>query len=73
MINIDFKRYHIRSMNAGSEEERLQINQELKDLYASLTEDDKKDFNAQLQKFLTVEVSKIKSNYESVNGLNRSN
>ena len=73
MINIDFKRFHIRSMNAASDEERGQINQELKDLYASLGEDDKKDFNEQLQKFLSKEVSRIKSDYESVNGLGQPN
>lgn len=73
MLNFDFKRFHIRSMNAGSEQERVAINQELKDLYASLSEDDKKVFNEQLQKFLTKEVSRIKSDYESVQGLNQSN
>lgn len=73
MLNFDFKRFHIRSMNAGSEQERAAINQELKDLYASLSEDDKKVFNEQLQKFLTKEVSRIKSDYESVQGLNQSN
>jgi len=73
MINIDFKRFHIRSMNAASDEERGQINQELKDLYASLGDDDKKDFNEQLQKFLSKEVSRIKSDYESVNGLGQPN
>jgi hypothetical protein len=73
MLNFDFKRFHIRSMNAGSDQERAAINQELKDLYASLSEDDKKIFNEQLQKFLTKEVSRIKSDYESVQGLNQAN
>ena len=72
-MDFDFKRFHIRSMNAGSDEERGQINQELKDLYSSLEEDDKKAFNAQLQKFLSTEVSRIKSDYESVHGLDRPN
>lgn len=73
MLNFDFKRFHIRSMNAGSDQERAAINQELKDLYAALSEDDKKVFNEQLQKFLAKEVSRIKSDYESVQGLNQSN
>lgn len=73
MPEFDFKRFHIRSMNAGSDEERAQINQELKGLYASLNEEDKAVFNEQLQKFLTREVSRIKSDYESVNGLDRPN
>lgn len=73
MPEFDFKRFHIRSMNAGSDEERAQINQELKDLYTSLSEEDKTDFNQQLQKFLAREVSRIKSDYESVHGLDRPN
>jgi hypothetical protein len=72
MQEFDFKRYHIRSMNA-SDEERAAINLELKSLYEALSEEDKKVFNAQLQKFLTREVSRIKSDYESVNGLNQPN
>ncbi|MCF2489756.1 hypothetical protein [Dyadobacter sp. CY347] len=73
MPEFDFKRFHIRSMNAGSDEERAQLNQELKDLYASLSEEDKLTFNEQLQKFLAREVSRIKSDYESVHGLDRPN
>jgi hypothetical protein len=73
MPKFDFKRYHIRSMNAGSDAERAEINQELKDLYASLAEEDKKIFNEELQKFLTTEVGRIRSDYESVKGFNQPN
>jgi hypothetical protein len=73
MARYDFKRFHIRSMNAASDQERAEINQELKDLYASLPDDEKKIFNEELQHFLTHEVARIKSDYESVNGLNRPN
>ena len=73
MPEFDFKRFHIRSMNAGSDEERAQINQELKDLYTSLSEVDKAIFNEQLQKFLAREVSRIKSDYESIQGLDQPN
>lgn len=73
MPEFDFKRFHIRSMNAGSDEERAQINQELKDLYTSLSEEDKAIFNEQLQKFLAREVSRIKSDYESIQGLDQPN
>jgi hypothetical protein len=73
MSEFDFKRYHIRSMNAGSDQERASINQELKDLYSSLSEEDKTEFNKQLQTFLTTQVAKIKSDYESVHGLNQPN
>lgn len=73
MAIFDFKRFHIRSMNASSENERTQINQELKDLYSSISEEDKKDFNIQLQQFLAVEMARIKSDYESVHGLDQPN
>ncbi|MCE7042273.1 hypothetical protein [Dyadobacter sp. CY312] len=73
MSEFDFKRYHIRSMNAGSDQERASINQELKDLYSSLSEEDKAEFNKQLQTFLTTQVARIKSDYESVHGLNQPN
>ena len=72
MQTFDFKRYHIRSMNA-TDEERAELNLELKNLYESLSEDDKKAFNAQLRKFLSSEVGRIKSDYESVHGLNQPN
>ncbi len=72
MPAFDFKRYHIRSMNA-SDEERAEINLELKNLYDSLSDEDKIIFNAQLQKFLSTEVGRIKSDYESVHGLNGPN
>lgn len=73
MADFDFKRFHIRSMNAASEEERTRINQELKDLYATLAEEDKKDFNTQLQKFLASEMGRLKSDYESIHGFNNPN
>lgn len=73
MPDFDFKRFHIRSMNAGSDEERAAINQELKDLYASLPEEEKSAFNAQLQKFLVSEMARVKSDYESINGFNNPN
>lgn len=60
-------------MNAGSDAERAAINQELKDLYASLPEEEKQIFNAELQHFLAVEVGRIKSDYESIQGLNQPN
>jgi len=59
-------------MNA-TDEERAELNLELKNLYESLSEDDKKEFNAQLRKFLSSEVGRIKSDYESVHGLNQPN
>lgn len=72
MPQFDFKRFHIRSMNA-TDAERAAINQELKDLYNSLSEEEQKEFNAQLQHFLTKEVGRIKSDYESVHGSTQPN
>ncbi|QJW87866.1 hypothetical protein HNV11_20455 [Spirosoma taeanense] len=67
-MEYDFRRYHIRSINAANDAERAAINQELKDLYASLSEADKAEFNQQLQTFLAKEMGRIKSDYESVKG-----
>ena len=52
-------------MNASTEVEKLAINQELKDLYESLSADDKKDFNEQIQTFLVKEMAAIKSVYDA--------
>lgn len=68
MPTFDFRRYHIRSINAATDAERAAINQELKDLYASLSDAEKDEFNQQLQAFLSKEVGRIKSDYESVKG-----
>jgi hypothetical protein len=73
MAEFDFKRFHIRSMNAASGEERAAINQELKDLYNALSAEDKVAFNEQLQKFLIRETARVKSDYESIGGLNSPN
>jgi len=72
MPDFDFKRFHIRSMNA-TDEERAAINQELKELYNSLPEEEKATFNEQLQKFLVSEMARVKSDYESIHGLNNPN
>ncbi|WP_201723542.1 hypothetical protein [Spirosoma sp. 209] len=68
MPQYDFRRYHIRSINAADDAERAAINQELKEVYASLSDAEKTEFNAQLQAFLAKEMGRIKSDYESVKG-----
>ncbi len=73
MAEFDFKRYHIRSINAASGEERAAINQELKELYGSLSEEDQKAFNEQLQKFLATERARLKSDLDSVGGMDSAN
>ena len=65
-MTYDFKAYHLRSIHARTDAERATINQELKDLYASLPESDQAEFNAQLQIFLVREMGRLKSDYESV-------
>lgn len=69
MAIFDFKRYHIRSINAASGEERAAINQELRDLYASLPEEEQREFNEQLQKFLATERARQKSDLEAIRGM----
>ncbi|WP_018618146.1 hypothetical protein [Spirosoma luteum] len=68
MTQYDFRSYHYRSINAANDAERSAINQELKDLYTLLPDEEKPEFNRQLQTFLTKEMGKLKSNYESVKG-----
>lgn len=65
MKDFNLKSYHIRGMNASSEAEKAAINKELKDLYESLSDEDKKDFNTQLQTFLIKEMSTINSFYQA--------
>ncbi|MFN4085505.1 MAG: hypothetical protein ACK4LB_06140 [Spirosomataceae bacterium] len=65
MESFQFKSYHIRSMNAQTEEEKNAINQELKDLYASLSENEKQRFNEELQTFLIKELGTIQSMYQA--------
>ncbi len=65
MKEFNLKSYHIRAMNASSEAEKAAINQELKDLYETLSVEDKKDFNEQLQTFLIKEMATINSFYQS--------
>nr|WP_170117762.1 hypothetical protein [Arcicella aurantiaca] len=66
MMDFDFKKYHIRSINASSAEERATINQELKDYYASLSKEEQHEFNTQLQTFLAREMGRLKTDYEAI-------
>jgi hypothetical protein len=65
-MDFDFKSYHIRAINAGSEAEKLAINQELKDHYASLSKEEQRIFNLELQKYLMQEVGRLGSDYEAI-------
>lgn len=68
MNQYDFRKYHYRSINAADAAERAAINQELKDLYVSLSDEEKDEFNRQLQTFLAKEMGRLKSDYESIKG-----
>lgn len=68
MGKFDFKKYHVRAMNASSEAEKLAINKELKDYYNDLEESDKAIFNEELQSFLIKEMANIKSVYDGATG-----
>jgi len=61
MSQFNFKSYHVRSMNASTEEEKARINQELKEVYASLSSEEQAIFNAELQTFLIKELGAIQS------------
>ncbi len=65
-MEFDFKSYHLRGIHAASAAEKQQINQELKDLYDSLTDEDKRIFNLELQKFLATEMGRLGSDYEAI-------
>jgi hypothetical protein len=66
MNEFNFRQYHYRSINAANDAERAAINQELKDLYAALSEDEKAVFNLQLQQFLTAEYGRLRSDYDAI-------
>lgn len=66
MESFNFKKYHVKAMNASSEEEKAAINQELKDYYNNLPDEEKAPFNEALQSFLIKEMAGIKSVYDGV-------
>jgi len=66
MSDFNFKDFHIRSINATNDAERAAINQELKDIYASLSEEEKVAFNQQLQQFLVRQYKAIGDEYEAL-------
>jgi hypothetical protein len=68
MGKFDFKKYHVRAMNAKDEAEKAEINKELKQYYATLDDADKVVFNEELQSFLIKEMASIKSVYDGATG-----
>jgi len=65
-MNFDFKSYHLRGIHAETLAEKQVINQELKDFYNSLTEEEKRLFNLELQKFLDTEMGSLGSDYQAI-------
>ena len=65
-MQFDFRKYHIRSINAADEAEKAAINHELKDLYESLSAAEKVGFNEQLQSFLVKQYKNISADYEAI-------
>jgi uncharacterized membrane protein len=65
-MDFDFKKYHLRSINAETAEERATINQELKDLYATLSPEEQRAFNEGLQSFLAKEMGRLGSDYQAI-------
>lgn len=65
-MEFDFKSYHFRAINAPTEQDKLAINQELKDFYAGLNPEDQRSFNLALQKYLMNEVGRLGSDYEAI-------
>ncbi|MGL4632790.1 MAG: hypothetical protein ACRCVT_16420 [Leadbetterella sp.] len=62
----DFRSYHVRAINASSETEKAAINQELKEVYESLNESDKKTFNEELQVFLMGQYKNLSDTYDQI-------
>ncbi|MFN8352918.1 MAG: hypothetical protein U0Y10_00605 [Spirosomataceae bacterium] len=65
MPTFNFRQFHLRSIHADASE-KAAINQELKDLYASLSEEDKVIFNAELQQFLMQQYKTIGDDYQAL-------
>lgn len=65
-MTFDFRKYHVRAINAQNDAEKAAINQELKDLYETLSDEDKKNFNEQLQLFLVGQYKSLSDDYEAL-------
>lgn len=56
----------MRAANAATNEEKLAINQELKDLYASFSDEEKNAFDIGLDEFLKKEKNALEAQYQAV-------
>jgi hypothetical protein len=62
----DYKSYQMRHANASTLEEKMAINQELKDLYNTFSEEEKKAFDKGLEDFLRKEKNNLESHYQAI-------
>ncbi len=62
----DFRKYHLRSIHAENDAERAAINQELKDIYASLDAAEQLKFNQELEAFVAGQYKNIGSDYAAI-------
>ncbi|MFN4147411.1 MAG: hypothetical protein ACK4GN_16410 [Runella sp.] len=65
-MTYDFRKYHLRAIHAQDDAEKAAINQELKDLYESLSEEEKKVFNQELQRFLVGQYRTLGQDYQAL-------
>jgi hypothetical protein len=68
--NFDYKKYQMRHANASSNEEKLAINQELKDLYATFSKEEKIAFDKGLDEFLMKEKASLEAQYHAIKNEN---
>ena len=66
----DYKKYQMRHANASTSEEKLAINQELKDLYATFTKEEKVAFDKGLDEFLMKEKASLEAQYQAIKNEN---
>ncbi len=60
----------MRAANAATNEEKLAINQELKNLYASFSTEEKKEFDLGLEVFLKKEKASLEAQYQAIKNQN---
>lgn len=66
----DYKKYQMRHANASTNEEKLAINQELKELYATFSQEEKIAFDKGLDEFLKKEKASLEAQYQAIKNEN---
>lgn len=60
----------MRHANASTAEEKAAINQELKDLYTTFSQEEKKEFDRGLGEFLKKEKDSLEAQYQAIKNQN---